>query len=135
MPDLTVTPAALSGARAYEMAGLRASDMDMVQIYDSFTINVILSLEDLGFCKKGEGGAFVTGQRIAPGGALPVNTSGGGLSYCHPGMLGIFLLIEAVRQLRGDAGERQVKSAQTALVHGVGGVHSAHCTAILGVAA
>ncbi len=132
MPDLTVTPARLSGSRALAIAGLKPADIDLVQIYDSFTINVILSLEDLGFCGKGEGGAFVTESRIAPGGALPVNTSGGGLSYCHPGMLGIFLLIEAVRQLRHEAGERQVAAAETALVHGVGGVHSAHCTAILG---
>ena len=132
MPDLTVTPAALSGERAFAMAGVTPADIDVVEIYDAFTINVILSLEDLGFCKKGEGGPFVTGQRIAPGGGLAVNTSGGGLSYCHPGMLGIFLLIEAVRQLRREAGERQVQSAETALVHGIGGVHSAHCTAILG---
>ncbi len=135
MPDLTVTAATQSGERAFAMAGLKPADIDVVQIYDAFTINVILALEDLGFCSKGEGGPFVAGQRIAPGGALPVNTSGGGLSYCHPGMLGIFLLIEAVRQLRREAGERQVGAVQTALVHGIGGVHSAHCTTILGGAA
>lgn len=134
MPDLTVSAAVLSGERAFAMAGLGVTDIDVVQIYDSFTINVIVALEDLGFCGKGEGGEFVSGGRIAPGGSLPVNTSGGGLSYCHPGMLGIFLLIEAVRQLRAEAGERQVRGAETALVHGIGGVHSAHCTAILGTA-
>lgn len=134
MPDLTVTAAVPSGRRAFAMAGLKPADIDVVEIYDSFTINVILALEDLGFCAKGEGGSFVAGEHIAPGGALPVNTSGGGLSYCHPGMLGIFLLIEAVRQLRHEAGDRQVKGAGTALVHGIGGVHSAHCTAILGTA-
>ena len=108
MPDLTMTGAAQSGARAYAQAGVRPQDIDVVQVYDAFTINTILFLEDLGFCPKGEGGAFVEGGRIAPGGALPVNTSGGGLSYCHPGMFGLFTIVETVRQLRGDAGERQV---------------------------
>ena len=78
------------------------------------------------------GGAFVAGGRIAPGGALPVNTNGGGLSYCHPGMYGLFLLIEAVRQLRGECGDRQVASAQTAIAHGNGGVLSSQNTVILG---
>ena len=97
MPDLTVTGALQSGREAYRMAGLGPTDIDVVELYDAFTINTILFLEDLGFCAKGEGGAFVSGGRIAPGGALPVNTNGGGLSYCHPGMYGLFLLIEAVR--------------------------------------
>ena len=79
------------------------------ELYDAFTINTILFLEDLGFCPKGEGGAFVSGGRIGPKGSLPVNTNGGGLSYCHPGMYGLFLLIEAVRQLRGECGARQVQ--------------------------
>ena len=120
------------------MAGVGHDDIDVAEIYDSFTYTVLLSLEDLGFCRKGEGGAFVSGQRTAPGGDFPLNTQGGGLSYTHPGMFGIFTVIEAVRQLRGDyaaAGqaERQVHDARLALVHGTGGVLSATGTAILGV--
>jgi acetyl-CoA acetyltransferase len=135
MPDLTVTGAAQSGREAYAMAGLAAKDIDVVELYDAFTINTILFLEDLGFCEKGEGGNFVTGGRIAPGGALPVNTNGGGLSYCHPGMYGLFLLIEAVRQLRGECGARQVPDAETAIAHGNGGVLSSQSTVILGTQA
>ncbi|HEX3952582.1 MAG TPA: thiolase [Stellaceae bacterium] len=132
MPDLTVTGALPSGKQAYEMAGLAAKDIDVLELYDAFTINTILFLEDLGFCPKGEGGRFVEGGRIAPGGKLPVNTNGGGLSYCHPGMYGLFLLIEAVRQLRGECGERQVQGAETAIAHGNGGVLSSQSTVILG---
>ncbi|MEU2614883.1 thiolase [Micromonospora sp. NPDC007271] len=135
MPDLTTTSAVQSSRRAYDMAGLSASDIDVVQLYDAFTINPILFLEDLGFCAKGEGGAFVADGRIAPGGVLPVNTNGGGLSYCHPGMYGILLIIEAVRQLRGECGERQVPGARTALTHGNGGVLSSQVTAIFGTEA
>src|ERR1700719_1522043 len=135
MPDLTVSGARERGRQAYAMAGLAAKDIDVLELYDAFTINTILFLEDLGFCKKGEGGAFVSGGRIAPGGSLPVNTNGGGLSYCHPGMYGLFLLIEAVRQLRGECGARQVAQAETALVHGNGGVLSAQATVILGTQA
>ena len=135
MPDLTVTGAAESGRRAYAMAGVAAKDIDVVELYDAFTINTILFLEDLGFCAKGEGGRFVEGGRIAPGGELPVNTNGGGLSYCHPGMYGLFLLIEAVRQLRGECGVRQVKDAETAITHGNGGVLSSQSTVILGTSA
>jgi acetyl-CoA acetyltransferase len=135
MPDLTVTGALASGKEAYAMAGLEPKDIDVVELYDAFTINTILFLEDLGFCAKGEGGAFVSGGRIAPGGELPVNTNGGGLSYCHPGMYGLFLLIEAVRQLRGECGARQVKDAETAIAHGNGGVLSSQSTVILGTAA
>jgi acetyl-CoA acetyltransferase len=135
MPDLTVTGAKASGAAAYRMAGLGPQDIDVLELYDAFTINPILFLEDLGFCKKGEGGPFVEGGRIAPGGALPVNTNGGGLSYCHPGMYGLFLLIEAVRQLRGECGPRQVKDCEVALAHGNGGVLSSQSTVILGTAA
>ena len=158
MPDLTAGPGQVSGARALAMAGVRHDDIDVAEIYDSFTYTVLLSLEDLGFCRKGEGGAFVSGQRTAPGGDFPLNTQGGGLSYTHPGMFGIFTIIEAARQLRGDyaaAGQadtlglhdpmqsnvvqtkrspaRQVHDAQLALVHGTGGVLSATGTAILGV--
>ncbi|HTZ36368.1 MAG TPA: thiolase [Stellaceae bacterium] len=135
MPDLTVTGALESGRQAYAMAGLGPEDIDVLELYDAFTLNTILFLEDLGFCKKGEGGAFVAGGRIAPGGALPVNTNGGGLSYCHPGMYGLFLLIEAVRQLRGECGERQVAGAETAIAHGNGGVLSSQSTVILGTEA
>ncbi len=135
MPDLTVTGAVRSGQAAYRMAGMKASDIDVLALYDAFTINVILFLEDLGFCPKGEGGRFVSGGAIAPGGRLPVNTNGGGLSYCHPGMYGLLILIEAVRQLRGECGERQVKDAETAIVHGNGGVLSAQATVILGTEA
>ncbi len=135
MPDLTASAAVDSSARAYKMAGLGPADIDVVQLYDAFTINTIMFLEDLGFCAKGEGGAFVEGGRIAPGGSLPVNTNGGGLSYCHPGMYGIFTLIEAVRQLRGETGARQVKGAEIALAHGNGGQFSSQVTAILGTGA
>lgn len=132
MPDLTRTAAADSGARAFAMAGLTPADVDIAQIYDSFTITVLLNLEDLGFCPKGEGGAWVADGRLGPGGSLPTNTSGGGLAYTHPGMLGIFQVIEAVRQLRGGLGERQVPDAGIALVHGTGGVLSVHSTLLLG---
>ncbi|WP_255953545.1 acetyl-CoA acetyltransferase [Streptomyces odontomachi] len=131
MADLTVTPAVESGRRAFTEAGLRPSDIDVVELYDAFTINPILFLEDLGFCAKGEGGAFVSGGRVAPGGDFPLNTNGGGLSFGHPGMYSIFLVIEAVAQLRGEAGVRQVPGAETALVHGNGGVLSSQATAIL----
>ena len=132
MADFTVTGAAVSGPQAYKMAGLKASDVDVLGLYDAFTINPILFLEDLGFCPKGEGGRFVQGGRIAPGGELAVNTSGGGLSYCHPGMYGLMILIEQVRQIRGEAGQRQVKDCDVSLAHGNGGVLSTQCTAILG---
>ncbi len=135
MADLTVTAAADSGRRAFEMAGPKPSDVDVVQLYDAFTVNPILFLEDLGFCAKGEGGAFVSGGRIAPGGELPVNTNGGGLAYCHPGMYGIFLIIEAVRQLRGEGGARQQQDVNVALVNGNGGVLSSQATALLGTEA
>ena len=134
MPDLTVTAAADSGRRAYEMAGVGPEDVDVAMLYDAFTINPILFLEDLGFCEKGEGGAFVEGGRIAPGGDLAVNTNGGGLSYNHPGMYGLLLLIEAVRQLRGECSERQVEGAEVALANGNGGVLSSQVTAVLGSA-
>jgi acetyl-CoA acetyltransferase len=132
MPDLTVTGALQSGRAAYEMARLSPGDIDVVELYDAFTINTILFLEDLGFCPKGEGGRFVCDGRIAPGGGLPVNTNGGGLSYCHPGMYGLFLLIEAARQLRRECGPRQIADCETAIAHGNGGVLSSQSTVILG---
>lgn len=135
MHDLTITAAQQSSRIAYEMAQVGPSDIDVVELYDAFTINTLMFLEDLGFCKKGEAGAFVEGGAIAPGGRLPVNTNGGGLSCVHPGMYGIFILIEAVRQLRGNCGERQVKDAELAIVHGNGGTFSSQSTAILGTEA
>ena len=133
MENLTVTSASESGQCAFAMAGLQPSDVDVVGLYDAFTINTLLFLEDLGFCKKGEAGAFVQNGGIAPGGRLPVNTNGGGLSCVHPGMYGIFLVIEAVRQLRGECGERQVKDAKIALAHGNGGTLSSQSTALFGL--
>ena len=132
MKDFTVTAARDSGARAFAAAGVTPADIQAVELYDAFTINTILFLEDLGFCAKGEGGAFVEGGRIAPGGVLPVNTNGGGLSCVHPGMYGIFTVIEAARQIRGDAPGIQLKDIDLALAHGNGGVLSSQVTAILG---
>jgi acetyl-CoA acetyltransferase len=132
MPDLTTTPAALSGAAAFAEAGMTPADVDVAELYDSFTYTVLVTLEDLGFCAKGEGGAFVSGQRTAPGGPFPLNTSGGGLSYTHPGMFGMYLLIEAARQLRGECGARQVADAEVALVNGMGGYLSSAATLVLG---
>jgi acetyl-CoA acetyltransferase len=132
MPDLTVTAASESGARAFAQSGYLPRDIDVVELYDAFTINTILFLEDLGFCPKGEGGRFVEGGRIAPGGQLPVNTNGGGLSCAHPGMYGLFTLIESTHQLMGLAGERQVAAAKLAVAHGNGGTLSSQVTAILG---
>lgn len=132
MSDLTVTAAVESGARAYAQAGVTAEDIDVALLYDAFTINTILFLEDLGFCPKGEGGAFVENGAIAPGGRLAVNTNGGGLSCVHPGMYGLFTIVEAVEQVRGTAGTRQVNGATLALAHGNGGVLSSQATAIFG---
>ncbi|HVA10501.1 MAG TPA: acetyl-CoA acetyltransferase [Acidimicrobiales bacterium] len=132
MPELCVTPAAQTGAEAFRQAGLTPADIDVAQLYDSFTYTVLVTLEDLGFCAKGEGGDFVSNQRTAPGGDFPLNTSGGGLSYNHPGMFGMFLMIEAVRQLRGECGQRQVPHAEVALVNAMGGYLSSAATAILG---
>jgi acetyl-CoA acetyltransferase len=132
MPDLTVTPAHSSGPRALEMAGLKHSDIDLTMIYDSFTYTVLATLESLGYCGPGEGPDFVAKQRTAPGGDFALNTSGGGLSYTHPGMYGMFLNIEAVRQLRGECGERNV-NPKIALVNGTGGVLSSTGTAVLAV--
>jgi acetyl-CoA acetyltransferase len=132
MPDLVRTAAAESGARAFGEAGVRPADVDVLELYDAFTITPILFLEDLGFCAKGDGGALVEGGRIAPGGDVALNTNGGGLSYCHPGMYGLLAIVEAVRQLRGECGERQVPGAHLAVAHGNGGVLSSQCTLVLG---
>jgi acetyl-CoA acetyltransferase len=131
MTDLTVSGTAAAASRAFAQAKVRASDIDVVELYDAFTINTILFLEDMGFCPRGEGGRFVSDGAIAPGGTLPVNTNGGGLSCLHPGMYGLFLLIEATRQLRGECGDRQVPGARTALVNGTGGTLSNTATCIL----
>ena len=133
VPDLLVPGAAVSGQRALTDAGLSVDDIDVVEIYDSFSINVLLSLEALGFCGRGQAASFVQGGRIRPGGGFALNTSGGGLSYCHPGMFGLLLLVEAVRQLRGECAERQVPGACTALVHATGGILSTHATVVLEV--
>jgi acetyl-CoA acetyltransferase len=135
MPDLCSTAAVDTGLRARQMARVDVADIDVVQLYDAFTINTVMLLEDLGFCAKGEGGPFVASGAIAPGGSLPVNTNGGGLSFCHPGMYGLFTLVEGVRQLRGEAGERQAPGAQLCLCQGSGGVFSSQVTNILGTAA
>jgi acetyl-CoA acetyltransferase len=135
MPDLTVTGAAISGPQAFAQAGLAPADVDLLMVYDAFTITPILFLEDLGFCPKGDGGRFVEGGAVAPGGRLAMNTNGGGLSCVHPGMYGLFLLVECVRQLRGEAGERQLPKAEIALAHGNGGVLSSQATVLLGAVA
>jgi acetyl-CoA acetyltransferase len=132
MPDLTVTPAHSSGPRAMEMAGVKHSEIDLTMIYDSFTYTVLATLESLGYCKPGEGPEFVANQRTAPGGDFHLNTSGGGLSYTNPGMYGMFLNIEAVRQLRGECGERNV-NPRIALVNGTGGSLSSTGTVVLAV--
>jgi acetyl-CoA acetyltransferase len=132
-PDFTVSPAAESGRLAFARAAVTPDEIDVCQIYDAFTYMVLVTLEDLGFCGKGEGGAFVSGDRLRLGGALPTNTDGGGLSACHPGMRGLFLLVEAVRQLRGECGERQVAGARLACVSGTGGWFCSSGTMILGI--
>ncbi len=132
MVDYTTSAAAICGPMAMAEAGITPSDVDTVQIYDSFTITVLTILEDLGFCKKGEGGQFVQNGRLELGGELPLNTDGGGLSSCHPGMRGIFLLIEAARQLRGQGGDAQVPDAKIAMAVGSGGWLSAIGAVVLG---
>jgi acetyl-CoA C-acetyltransferase len=122
--DITVSAAAQSGPRAFGEAGIRPAEIDIAMIYDSFSITVLTLLEDLGFCKKGEGGQWVSGGRLRfdrPKDGPALNTDGGGLSSNHPGMRGIFLLIEATRQLRGES-TAQVKDARLAVAHGNGGM-------------
>jgi len=131
MPSLTTTPADRSGPAAMAMAGITHANVDVAEVYDSFTITVLLSLEALGFCGLGESGDFVSGGRTGPGGDFPLNTNGGGLSYCHPGMYGIFTLIEGTRQLRGECGGRQISGARVALCNATGGVLSSAATVVL----
>lgn len=128
-----VTPIRDSGAAAYAMAGIGPKDIDTAQLYDAFTPTVFFALEDLGFCEKGEGGAFIDSGAIEASGTLPINTDGGGLSSNHPGRRGIFVLIEAVRQLRGEGPGVQVKNCRTALAHGMGGYFAASMTTIMGI--
>jgi len=132
MPDLATTAGAVSGPRAFETAGVKPGDVSLLMGYDSFTITQLLHFEDLGFCAKGEGGAFVENGRIGPGGSLPTNTNGGGLSYTHPGMYGMFLVVGAVRQLRGEWGARQIPTHDAAVAHGSGGVLSCMSTVVMG---
>lgn len=130
--DFTAGPAAYSGKAAFGRAGVTPSDIDVCQLYDAFTYMLLITLEDLGFCAKGEAGAFVEDGSLRLGGSLPTNTDGGGLSACHPGQRGLFLIVEAVRQLRGEAGERQVPEARLACVSGTGGWFCSSGTIILG---
>lgn len=131
-PSLTEFGAEVSGKRAYDMAGLGPKDMDTAMLYDCFSIVPIIEMEELGLAPRGEGGAFFAAGKAAIGGDLPINTHGGMLSHAHAGAVGgLMAIIEAVRQLRGEAGERQTKDAAAALVHGEGGVLSSHCTAVL----
>jgi acetyl-CoA acetyltransferase len=131
-PDFTESACVRSGQQAFGRAGVTPADIDICQLYDSFTPTVLLTLEGLGFCPKGEGGAFVEDGKLRVGGALPTNTDGGGLSACHPGMRGMFLLVEAVKQLRSECGPRQVPEARLACVNGTGGWFSSTGTVILG---
>lgn len=137
-PDFTVSPAAVSGRLAFERAGVRPAEIEVAEIYDAFTYMTLVTLEDLGFCAKGEGGAFVEKGRLrVEGGDLPVNTDGGGLSAQHPGMRGLFLLVEAVRQLRGECGDRQVRRPddsppRLAVASGTGGWFCSSGTVVLG---
>jgi len=138
MPSFTSLIARETGPKAMGRAGIKHNDLDLTMIYDSFTYTVMLTLEGLGFCKQGEAPDFVANQRTAPGGDFALNTNGGGLSYTHPGMYGSFLLVEGVRQLRGECGERQVKhradptqNAKLAVVNGTGGSLSSTGTVVL----
>jgi acetyl-CoA acetyltransferase len=135
MPDLTRTVASQTARNALEMAGRSIADVDTAHVYDAFTASLLMLIEDIGFCGKGEGGPFVADGNIAPGGSLALNTNGAGLSFTHPGMLGLFLLTEAVAQLRGEADARQITRAETSLVHGMGLTLGAHSTAILSTSA
>jgi acetyl-CoA acetyltransferase len=131
-PDFTTGPAAIAGRMAFERAGVRPDEIDIAEVYDAFTYMLLITMEDLGFCTKGEGGSFVEGGRLELGGALPTNTDGGGLSACHPGQRGLFLLVEAVKQLRGECGPRQVPDAKLACVSATGGWMCSSGTMILG---
>ncbi|PWC94094.1 thiolase family protein [Azospirillum sp. TSO5] len=133
MPSLTDFGCRQSAAQAFAMAGLTPADIDVAEIYDSFTITLLAELESIGFFPKGEAGPAILGGALELDGILPCNTHGGLLSYAHSGAAGgMFHIVEAVRQLRGEADGRQVAGARTAFVHGDGGILSAHCSLILG---
>ncbi|MCY4368459.1 MAG: acetyl-CoA acetyltransferase [bacterium] len=131
LPSFVTSPGALTGPAALEKAQVGLDDIDHFQLYDPFTIAVIIAVEDLGLCAKGEGGPFLEDRKSRPGGSMPLNTDGGGLSHRHPGMLGMNLVLEAVAQLTDSAGDRQVEDTRLSLVHGLGGVYTATATAIL----
>ncbi len=132
--DLTTSAAVVSGQAAYEQAGIGPAEIDLAQLYDCFSPALLIQLEDLGFCDKGAGGHYLQSGITKPGGALPVNTHGGMLSHCHPGNPGAFFgLTEAIRQLRAEAGERQLQNLQHVLLHAQGGIMSSHATLIIGV--
>lgn len=132
--DLTTSAAVMSGHAAFAQAGLTAQDIDLAQLYDCFSPALLIQLEDLGFCPKGGGGELLQSGAIRPGGKLPVNTHGGMLSHCHPGNPGaIFGLTEAIRQLRGEAEQRQLEQVEHVLLHAQGGIMSSHATLIVGV--
>ena len=141
MPDLVRTSAIDSSQRAFKMSRYKATDMDSIQLYDAFTINTLLFLEDLGFCKKGEAIELVKNNNIGPSGSLKVNTNGGGLSCVHPGMYGLFVTLEAIRQLRNSAGDNVgersgggwIDNAKLSVAHGNGGVLSSQVTNVWGV--
>ncbi len=128
--DTLTSGAALAKETAFRMAGVTVADFDVVELYDCYTFTVLVCLEDYGFCKKGEGGPFVADGKTAPGGSLPVNTGGGQLSSFY--MWGMTPVSEAVIQLRGEGGDRQVADARLALVSGNGGILSTHSTLVLG---
>ena len=132
MPDLTKAFGTYTGPQAMKMAGVTHSDFDLTMLYDSFTYTVLITLENLGFCKPGEGPDFIKSKILGPGGNFPLNTNGGGLSYTHPGMYGIFTVVEAARQMRNQARDRQLKKCNLSLVHGTGGLLSSTGTVILG---
>jgi acetyl-CoA acetyltransferase len=132
MPDYTTSAGATCIPEALARAGVRPSEIDTLQFYDSFTITVLVLLEDAGFCKKGEGGAYVAQGHLRRGGRHPLNTDGGGLSALHSGMRGLFLIAESVRQLRGEAGAAQVPDARLALAVGSGGWLSCIGAVVLG---
>jgi acetyl-CoA acetyltransferase len=132
MRDLTFSEATrISGEKAFRMAGVGPADFQHVMLYDAFTSGPPIMLESLGLAKRGEGVHFFAEGRSTPGGSLPINTNGGGLSYTHTGMYGIFPIIEAVRQLRGECGARQVPGLTMSLVNGMGGMLSAAGTLVL----
>ena len=131
MPDYLITGAKASSQEALKNSKMKLSDIDTLQIYDSFTITVLSTLASIGIAEPKKIIEMFRSGEFLKGGQYPLNTSGGGLSYCHPGMLGLLLVVEAVNQLSGNLGQRQVPNASTAFVHGTGGVFSTHASMIL----